>query len=89
VFDTATRTATIVLRTDLGARKLLCVGLAEAAATGTIVRHVPGVSRAVLIEARPGPGYEVHTDGINLRGALTLPTSLVDLNQLSCNDIHA
>ena len=80
-------TVTFVLETSLKSKMVLMLVLAELAAQETVVRHVSGVQRAVVVTS-PANEFEVQTEGINLWTALKLSPKIVDMRTIYCNSTH-
>jgi DNA-directed RNA polymerase I subunit RPA1 len=87
LYSKRSNTVTFVLETSLKSKMVLMLVLAELAAQETVVRHVSGVQRAVVVTS-PANEFEVQTEGINLWTALKLSPKIVDMRSIYCNSTH-
>jgi DNA-directed RNA polymerase I subunit RPA1 len=74
---------------DAGARKILMVQLAERAAADCTVRVTKNINNAYAVpcEVKGVKCAAVQTEGVNLQAIFTLPESLVEFEEIKCNDI--
>jgi len=82
-------TVKIVLRFEANMRKILMVGIAEAAAKTAIVRDTKGIEASYIIEGKGEDNtVSIQTDGCNFEAAWNLADK-IEVNRLKANDVGA
>jgi len=89
--EKGSQSVTVMLMFPASSRRLLMLGLAEQAAALTLVRSSQGITRAFVMEKEVGGQQRpaVGTEGSLFSTIWKLGDEILDLNQMSSNDIWA
>jgi DNA-directed RNA polymerase I subunit RPA1 len=74
---------------EAGARRILMVQLAERAARDSTVRMTKNINNAYPVPCTVNgiSGAGVQTEGVNMEAVFALPESLIEFEEMKCNDI--
>jgi len=78
----------VTIQFPASTKKLLVVGLAEQAASSTIIRAVRGIDFSYVVEQEGSKGLALLTDGCNFEAAWNHP-DMIDVNAIQSNDVAA